>query len=64
MSTLNERLERKESELTECKRKYDQDYEIWRSKVRFAAWLLLLERACFGYSQCIIFVDLCADVGL
>lgn len=64
MSTLNERLERKESELTECKRKYDQDYEIWRSKVRFAAWLLLLEGACFGYSQCIIFVDLYADVGL
>ena len=64
MSTLNERLERKESELTECKRKYDQDYEIWRSKVGLAAWLLLLERACFGYSQCIIFVDLYVDVGL
>lgn len=33
VSTLNERLERKESELTELKRKYDQEYESWRSKV-------------------------------
>ncbi|XP_022793386.1 golgin subfamily A member 1-like isoform X1 [Stylophora pistillata] len=32
VSTLNERFERKESELTECKRKYDQDYESWKSK--------------------------------
>lgn len=33
VSTLNERLERKETELSEFKTKYDQEYESWKSEV-------------------------------
>ena len=33
VSTLNERLERKETELSEFKTKYDQECENWKSQV-------------------------------